>query len=49
MHKIVITITASGLIVNAGEPVLIPINQAGIVAEKIFLKTIMKAKSFCLN
>jgi hypothetical protein len=49
MKKIIITITPSGLMFYANGIVLFAMNPPEIVSEKLFLKTINEAKSFCLN
>ena len=49
MKKIIITITPSGLMFYANGIVMFAMNPPEIVSEKLFLKTINEAKSFCLN
>ena len=49
MKKIIITITPSGLMFYANGVVLFAMNPPEVVSEKLFLKTINEARSFCLN
>jgi len=49
MKKIIITITPSGLMFYANGIVMFAMNPPEIVTQKLFLKTINEAKSFCLN
>jgi hypothetical protein len=49
MKKIIITITPSGLMFYANGIVMFAMNPPEIVSQKLFLKTINEAKSFCLN
>jgi hypothetical protein len=49
MKKIIITITPSGLLFYANGVVMFAMNPPEVVSEKLFLKTINEAKSFCLN
>ena len=49
MKKIIIKFTTSGLLVYANGVVMFAMHQPEVVSEKIFLKTIDEAKSFCLN
>ena len=49
MKKIIITITPSGLMFYANGLVMFAMNPPEVVSEKLFLKTINEAKSFCLN
>ena len=49
MKKIIITITPSGLMFYANGLVMFAMNPPEIVTQKLFLKTIDEAKSFCLN
>ena len=49
MKKIIITITPSGLMFYANGIVMFAMNPPEVVSEKLFLKTINEAKSFCLN
>jgi hypothetical protein len=49
MKKIIITITPQGLMFSANGVLLFAMNPPEVVTEKLFLKTINEAKSFCLN
>lgn len=49
MKKIIITITPSGLMFYANGIIMFAMNPPEVVSEKLFLKTIKEAKSFCLN
>ena len=49
MKKIIITITPQGLMFYANGVIMFAMNPPGIVTEKLFLKTIDEARSFCLN
>ena len=49
MKKIIITFTPSGLMFYANGLVMFAMNPPEIVTQKLFLKTIDEAKSFCLN
>lgn len=49
MKKIIITITTSGVLVDASGLALIAINPPEVVSECFFLKTINESKAFCLN
>jgi len=49
MKKIIITITPSGLMFYANGIIMFAMNPPETVSEKLFLKTINEAKSFCLN
>jgi hypothetical protein len=49
MKKIIITITPNGLMFYANGVIMFAMNPPEIVTQKLFLKTINEAKSFCLN
>jgi hypothetical protein len=49
MKKIIITITPAGLMFYANGVVMLAMNPPETVTEKVFLKTINEAISFCLN
>lgn len=49
MKKIIITITPSGLMFYANGIVMFAMNHPEVVSQRLFLKTIEEARSFCLN
>ncbi len=49
MKKIIITITRSGLIINASGLMLLAINPPEIISEKFFLKIMNESTLVCLN
>jgi len=49
MKQIIITITPTGLMIKATGVILIAIDPAGVISERLFLKLFQETALFCLN